>query len=284
MQLHTGDISVSLYPQPDPAKVRLIYFVSKAGDEAPMTCRFPRGGGWVGSASVMLISELFYSIQGEGILTGVPSVFVRTSGCNLRCRWCDTPYASWQPEGREMTVEEIVNAVARWPAAQHVVLTGGEPMVARGIQELAAALRARGLHLTIETAGTVMPDGIACDLASLSPKLAHSTPAAGEIEPGWIARHDRLRLQPEVLRAWLAHCPDYQLKFVVSGEADLEELTALVAGLGSVPAHRVLLMPEGRTMEELRARSAWLVEVCKATGHRFCHRLHIELFGNRRGT
>lgn len=232
----------------------------------------------------MLISELFYSVQGEGVLTGVPSVFVRTSGCNLRCRWCDTPYASWKPEGEEMTVDAIVQAVGQWPAARHVVLTGGEPMVARGIHDLAAALRGRGLHISIETAGTVLPEGIACDLASLSPKLAHSTPQEGTIEPGWIARHERLRLQPDVLRAWLAHGADYQLKFVVSGAADMEEIGALVTSLGSVPADRVLLMPEGRSMEELRERSAWLVEVCKATGHRYCHRLHIELFGNRRGT
>lgn len=233
----------------------------------------------------MLVSEIFYSIQGEGILTGVPSLFIRTSGCNLRCRWCDTPYASWNPEGEEMSVDEILARLARWPAARHAVLTGGEPMVARGIGRLAEALRERGMHLTIETAGTVPPDGIACDLASLSPKLTHSTPLTGEIEPAWIARHEERRLKPDVIRAWLDHCPDYQLKFVVSSDADIEEIRALLTSLErAVPPHRVLLMPEGRTMDELRERNAWLVEVCKQTGHRFCHRLHIELFGNRRGT
>ncbi len=231
----------------------------------------------------MFISEIFYSIQGEGVLTGVPSVFVRTSGCNLRCRWCDTGYASWKPEGEEMSVEDILAGVSRWPA-QHVVLTGGEPMVARGIHELAAALRERGMHITIETAGTIAPGGIACDLASLSPKLSHSTPLPGEIEAGWIARHERLRLQPGVLRAWLDGGGDYQLKFVVSAASDLEEIGVLLATLErAVPADRVLLMPEGRSVEELRSRSAWLVDVCQRTGHRFCQRLHIELFGNRRG-
>ena len=231
----------------------------------------------------MFISEIFHSIQGEGMLTGVPSVFVRTSGCNLRCRWCDTGYASWKPEGEEMSVKEILSVTGQWPA-RHVVLTGGEPMVARGIHELAAALRERGLHITIETAGTIAPEGIACDLASLSPKLSHSTPLPGEIEAGWIERHDRLRLQPEVLRAWLDASGDYQLKFVVSAETDLGEIRALLAALGcAVPADRVLLMPEGRSAEELRRRSAWLVDVCQKTGHRFCQRLHIELFGNRRG-
>ena len=123
----------------------------------------------------MLISEIFYSLQGEGELTGVPSVFVRTSGCNLRCNWCDTPYASWQPEGRQMTVSEIVAAVRLHPA-RHVVLTGGEPMIAKDIHALAAALKDLAYHITIETAATIAPAGIACDLASLSPKLKNSTP------------------------------------------------------------------------------------------------------------
>ncbi len=233
----------------------------------------------------MLISEIFYSVQGEGVLTGVPSIFIRTSGCNLRCRWCDTPYASWNPEGEELNVAEILDRIATWPAARHVVLTGGEPMVARGIHELAGALKERGLHITIETAGTILPGGIACDLASLSPKLTHSTPLPGEIEPGWIERHERRRLQPEVLRAWLDHGGDYQLKFVISTEADLLEIQGLLTTLDCpIPPDRVLLMPEGRTMEELRQRGGWLVEVCRRTGHRFCHRLHIELFGNKRGT
>ena len=86
----------------------------------------------------MLISEIFHSIQGEGVLTGVPSVFVRTSGCNLRCNWCDTPYASWNPEGKQLSVADIVAEVKRFTAARHVGLTGGEPMLAKDLPELAA--------------------------------------------------------------------------------------------------------------------------------------------------
>src|SRR6187402_924568 len=99
----------------------------------------------------MLISEIFYSLQGEGELTGVPSVFVRTSGCNLRCSWCDTPYASWNPEGEPRSVAQIVSAVQAHASARHVVLTGGEPMIAKEIRELAAALKALEYHITIET-------------------------------------------------------------------------------------------------------------------------------------
>src|SRR5580658_7281788 len=100
----------------------------------------------------MKIAEIFYSLQGEGILVGVPSVFIRTSGCNLRCTWCDTPYTSWNPEGAERSIDEIVHQ-ARGFAAKHVVITGGEPMIAPGMVELAKDLRAAGLHITIETAG-----------------------------------------------------------------------------------------------------------------------------------
>ena len=103
----------------------------------------------------MRIAEIFYSVQGEGGLVGVPSIFVRTSGCNLRCSWCDTPYASWNPEGDDLTVEEILSQADRFPAARHVVLTGGEPMIAPGIVELSGRFRELGLHITIETAGTV---------------------------------------------------------------------------------------------------------------------------------
>src|SRR5580700_10050331 len=101
----------------------------------------------------MLVSEIFYSIQGEGELTGIPSVFVRTSGCNLRCTWCDTKYASWNPEGDDLSIEAVVDKVMAFPA-QHCVLTGGEPMAAKNIGALASELRARGKHITIETAGT----------------------------------------------------------------------------------------------------------------------------------
>jgi 7-carboxy-7-deazaguanine synthase len=231
----------------------------------------------------MLVSEIFYSVQGEGELTGVPSVFVRTSGCNLRCTWCDTKYASWEPEGETHTVDEILAEVLRHPA-RHAVLTGGEPMIAPELPELARRLRAAGRHVTIETAGTVAPDGIACDLASLSPKLAHSTPREGEIAPGWIARHEATRLRPEVLRAWIAGYP-FQLKFVVAQPGDLREVRELLAAIGApVPPHRVLLMPEGIDLPTLEGRRPWLVEACKEHGYRYCERLHVALFGHTRGT
>ncbi len=231
----------------------------------------------------MLISEIFHSLQGEGQLAGVPSVFVRTSGCNLRCNWCDTPYASWNPEGTTMDVEAILAEVTKHPA-KHVVLTGGEPMIAPDIHELAFQLQERNYHITIETAATVRPRGIACDLASLSPKLAHSAPDA-RLDDTWRRKHAELRWQPEVVADWIGTAPDYQLKFVVSSEADVAELEGMLRETDcEIPPSKVLLMPEGVTVEALRSRSGWLGELCKARGYRYAPRLHIELYGNRRGT
>ena len=114
----------------------------------------------------MRIAEIFYSIQGEGSLVGTPSVFVRSSGCNLRCSWCDTPYTSWNPEGDDWPLERVLAAVDAY-AARHVVVTGGEPMIAREIVDLTRGLRQRGRHITIETAGTVFAP-VECDLMSIS--------------------------------------------------------------------------------------------------------------------
>ena len=222
----------------------------------------------------MKIAELFYSIQGEGSLIGVPSVFVRTSGCNLRCSWCDTPYTSWKPEGDERSLDEILAQVAAFPA-RHVVVTGGEPMIAPEIVALTERLRARSLHVTIETAGTVFAP-VACDLMSISPKLAHSTP-----EGRWGVQHERLRFQPGVLQRLMA-AYDYQLKFVVTHPDDLNEIKRMLERISADRA-KVILMPEGVEPGVLRERGTWLAEIAKRQGFRFSPRLHVELWGNRRG-
>jgi 7-carboxy-7-deazaguanine synthase len=223
----------------------------------------------------MRIAEIFYSVQGEGSLVGVPSIFVRTSGCNLRCSWCDTPYTSWRPEGEDLSSAEILERTAAFSAARHVVLTGGEPMIAHGIVELSRNFRERGLHITVETAGTVFAP-VACDLMSISPKLSNSTPQ-GVFE----THHEKLRLQPDVLRRLMDSC-DYQLKFVIAHERDIAEARTVIEQL-EAPAGKVILMPEGVTEDVLNARGVWLAELCKQNGFRFSPLLHIHLYGNRRG-
>ncbi len=223
----------------------------------------------------MKISEIFYSIQGEGILAGVPSVFVRTSGCNLRCTWCDTPYTSWSPEGRDMSIDEILTAVRAHPA-RHAVVTGGEPMM---FDETVDLTRALDMHVTIETAGTIYKP-VKCDLMSISPKLANSTPH--DRDGGrWAAQHDRLRYQPEVLER-LVHEYPYQLKFVVSAPSDLAEIQQIITTL-KADRSRVVLMAEGTDASTLRDRAQWIAEICKHEGFRYSPRLHIDLWGNRRG-
>ena len=231
----------------------------------------------------MKISELFFSIQGEGELTGVPSVFVRTSGCNLRCRWCDTKYASWKPEGENVTINDLLEKVCSYPA-RHVVISGGEPMIAKGIKDFTRLLKESGKHITIETAGTIAPNGIQCDLASLSPKLSDSTPKEGDINKEWIDRHESKRLDYDILNEWV-NSYNFQLKFVVSKEEEIKEIQNVITRIeGKILPEKVLLMPEGIDPDTLRSRYDLLIDLCKENGYRFCNRLHIDLFGNTPGT
>ncbi|MGB1760962.1 MAG: 7-carboxy-7-deazaguanine synthase QueE [Verrucomicrobiales bacterium] len=231
----------------------------------------------------MKISELFFSIQGEGELTGIPSVFVRTSGCNLRCRWCDTKYSSWTPEGENVDIEELVEKVCSYPA-RHVVITGGEPMIAKDIKEFVDLLKQSGKHITIETAGTIAPNGIQCDLASISPKLSDSTPEKSEISEEWIERHDSTRIDYNILNEWIDSY-EFQLKFVVSRKEEINEVKCIIDKIESdILPEKVLLMPEGTDSETIHSRYDMLVDLCKENGFRMCNRLHLDLFGNTRGT
>jgi len=228
----------------------------------------------------MKIAEIYKSIQGEGLLTGTPSVFIRASGCNLRCWFCDTPYASWRPEGEDYAVDEIIAEVEEWDV-KHVVITGGEPMLFAELIPLCRELRRRGRHITIETAGTLYLPA-ACDLMSISPKLSTSGPDP-ERHAHWARRHERQRLQREVLMRLMAEY-DYQLKFVVDRVDDVSEVEEMLASLPAVSVERVLLMPQGRTMEEMASRSLWLAELCHERGWAICPRRQLEWFGPVRGT
>jgi len=230
------------------------------------------------------ISEVFLSIQGEGKLSGVPSYFIRTSGCNLRCTWCDTPYASWSPEFTLRSIGDLCRGAVE-SGARHVVLTGGEPMMFPTIDLLAAGLREAGMHITIETAGTLFRE-LPCDLMSISPKLSNSTPAVGDArDPKGALRvmHEERRLNVEVLQRLIDAYPERQVKFVVSSPRDLGEIEKMLAKLVHWADDDVLLMPEGVTLPSAETK-AWLVAECTRRNWRYCQRLHIELFGNVRGT
>jgi 7-carboxy-7-deazaguanine synthase len=223
----------------------------------------------------MFVAETFASIQGEGILAGVPSFFIRTSGCNLRCAWCDTPYTSWKAEGNRRAVRDLL-AVATAAGVRHVVVTGGEPLLQRELGELTRGLAANGHHITVETAGTLAPE-FDCHLLSVSPKTSNSDP-----EGRFRERHRALRSRIGPLQRLLSRHPEHQLKFVVRGKDDVGEIETLVERLG-VARERVLLMPEGRSAAEVAARAAAVARLCLEHGFRYTPRLHLELFGNRRG-
>lgn len=222
----------------------------------------------------MQISEIFHSLQGEGLLIGLPSAFIRTAGCNLACEWCDTRHARSADDGRSMTVDAILGEVARWPQTRHCVVTGGEPTLQPELAVLTARLRDAGKHVTIETNATNPPAaGLHCDLASLSPKLRH----AGTATPP---------VNKDVLRHWMARGA-YQLKLVCAGAGDLTEIGVLCDTLREhLDPNRVLLMPltvAGEKAEAVQARRDAVVAICLARGFRYAPRLHIELFGGRRG-
>jgi 7-carboxy-7-deazaguanine synthase len=235
------------------------------------------------------INELFYSLQGEGRLAGVPTVFVRTSGCNLRCWFCDSYHTSWEPTHAWMDREEVLDEVRSHGTADHVVVTGGEPMIHDGIEGLVEALSAEGYHVTVETNGTVFRE-VPMDLASISPKLASSTPTADRDPKGdgeWADRHDERRIDVEAM-AKLVEAYDAQLKFVVTGEADLPEVEALVERLReatatSIPDEDVLLMPEGTTTERLAETRERTARLAMEYGYRYTPRLHVNLWEDAPG-
>ena len=231
----------------------------------------------------MRIAEIYTSLQGEGLLAGTPSVFVRTSGCNLRCAWCDTPFTSWRPEGVERGVADMLAAVAE-TGLRHAVITGGEPLLHHDTAVICTALRAAGVHVTIETAGTVATIAPA-DLMSISPKLGSSAPARDT--PGaWHARHEATRRRDDVLVGLMSG--PHQLKFVIDSPADFAEARHWMDDLedagGAIDRRAVFMMPQGRSADELATTSAWLRSACREAGVHLAPRHHVAWFGTARGT
>jgi 7-carboxy-7-deazaguanine synthase len=226
----------------------------------------------------MKVVEVFYSLQGEGRLAGVPSLFIRLAGCSLHCSWCDTRYA-WDPEeGADLDTEMIVRQAGQW-SSRFVVITGGEPMMTNDLQirpeltGLTRRLKAEGYHITIETAGMVFIPDLACDLMSISPKLDHFEPS-----PFQSAAIDWL----EALRQLITHY-DYQLKFVIESSSDKVRVQCLLERLGGLDPLRIMLMPQAQTREELQIKSPMVAQMCLENGWVFCQRLHLHLWGNQRG-
>lgn len=225
--------------------------------------------------------EIFATIQGEGTSAGLPSVFVRLAECNLRCCWCDTKYTwDWTSHDRssetvELDASDIVHRVRDVAGASvdNAVFTGGEPLLQQdALVEVTSRLRAVGFRIEVETNGTVLPTDsfAACvDQWNVSPKLATSGNA------------ERARHRPSVLQ-WFAARPNAIMKFVITSDEDVTEVTELAATLG-LPRERVLLSPEGISATTLAERSRWLADRCRTHGYRLGTRLHVFLWGSERG-
>ena len=226
------------------------------------------------------ISEIFTSIQGEGPALGKPVIFVRFSGCNLRCKWgenlCDTPYTSWEPEKNMMTSQMIIEQMKKTaPHLNHVVITGGEPLIQKNITTLCSQLSTLGYRIDIETNGTGMFPPKAHSIVC-SPKLSDSTPTGTRYEQ--MHAKERLALHSDLFK----QDSRLYLKFVISSNTKIAEITELV-NKTKCPPERVYLMPEGITREDIDAHAN---EVCEiAMQYSFCYspRLHIQLWGNTRG-
>ena len=225
----------------------------------------------------MRYSELFFTIQGEGKYIGVPSVFFRTSYCDLRCWFCDTPYTSWKPENREISVRDAISEIRAF-GCEHVVITGGEPFIqANELSDLCGGLSGAGHFITIETNGRHFINGLRADFMSISPKLASSTPD----DPIWGIRHERMRINRESLVS-LYKCYPCQIKFVVDPEHDIDEINQLVTDLDFKPSD-VILMPQGIESYEIATRLGVVVELCKQYGYRYSPRVQIDIWGKQRG-
>lgn len=234
----------------------------------------------------MKIVEEFLTLQGEGKYLGVPSYFIRTTGCNLRCAWlnpdktvtiCDTPYTSFNPEkGYDFkfnSLSSLSNEI------EHIVLTGGEPTIQPDIEKVVNELSDEGFQVTIETNGTkFIPNISGAAFISISPKLTSSY-AQSSAKDAKLHQKNNIFIKP--CRDWLKHNA-VQLKFVYNQASDLDEILEIQRVL-SLPSHLIYLMPQGISTAQFQQKSQEMFKVCIENGFNYTPRMHIDIFGNKRG-
>jgi len=223
------------------------------------------------------VVELFETVQGEGTAAGAPSLFVRVTGCNLRCWWCDSMFTSWRPERAAFSAKQVAAAVLGTRCG-HVVFTGGEPtLYPQALSVLVDAVWRAGKLPTVETNGTRPDLQVAPWLWSVSPKLSSAAPEGGPERARHLAESAARPVDYAAFRARRT-----QFKFVLASDSDVAEVDSVAAANGLDPS-TVWAMPEGVTREAVLERGVWLAEVCKARGWNLCLRQHVLLWGNRRG-
>jgi len=233
----------------------------------------------------MNINEIFYSIQGEGTFTGRPSIFVRTSGCNLKCGFCDTPYTSHDPESEYLEIYEIIQKLEELRSdCHHIVITGGEPMMQRNLPDFVNALKDRGNKVTVETNGTIWNPDVKPDLFSVSPKTSNSIPYNMDHpkRDRFVELHKKYNVFDHSIPPLVESGVEYQMKFVIQSREDLKEIQDFNTKF-NIPNSNVFLMPEGTTRESQRNKAFTIAEICKEFGYNYCPRVHIEIWGPKRG-
>jgi 7-carboxy-7-deazaguanine synthase len=218
------------------------------------------------------ITELFYSIQGEGLLAGRPSVFVRLAGCPLRCKFCDTPYSLDANAGKKISITKIIDEIKK-SSCDYVVITGGEPMINSHIALLCEEIKKLNRHITIETNGIKFIENLRCDLMSVSPKLSNAYENQADSEK--FLKIDQLQK--------LINNYNYQLKFVIDKRQDLAEALQLLKKLKNIDTAKVLLMPQAKNIAEYLSKCPLVAELCKESNFTFCPRLQLE-FGEIKPT
>jgi 7-carboxy-7-deazaguanine synthase len=228
----------------------------------------------------MKVTEIFYSLQGEGFLAGIPSVFIRLAGCPLRCRWCDTAYAWDYLSGNEISNDQILSEIRKYNC-RHLVITGGEPMVDSDMQprkelpKLTQDIKAAGdYHITIETAGIGFVEALTCDLMSISPKLSNAF--------NNVSRDSLANVKVHILKQIINQF-EYQFKFVVDHPEDLSEIQRLIKEIGTVDPHKILLMTQATNKKDYLAKAPMVADLCCKTGYAFSQRLQIMLWDNKAG-
>jgi 7-carboxy-7-deazaguanine synthase len=253
------------------------------------------------------IVDLFVSLQGEGKYVGIPSLFIRVSGCNLRCCFknsiCDTAYSSFNPEKGHFTKDDVVEKLISSNVTD-IVITGGEPLMFRealdDLIEYIGMITDNDYRITVETNGTFGPLASVIDLYSISPKLSTSMPEPGRIyesvsgnkmmhhcfSEAEVKKLNETRHNPDAVTA-LTDMADFQLKFVYSNIDSLKDIDNFLDELRercvNYEPDDIMLMPEGSTNEQLKKTQLECANICIERGWRFADRLHIRLWGDKRG-
>lgn len=237
--------------------------------------------------TVQPIVDLFVCVQGEGKLVGVPHILIRTSGCPLRCTFkdtiCDTPYSSYYPEKGKYTLNDIIHFVDDNPQIGYAMITGGEPtMHFELLRELIYILQLKNKYVTVETAGSYLTEYLNIDLVSLSPKMNNSVPKLSDLTSQVVInRHNKYRTNYDAMKLLIRESRDYQIKFVISDIADLDEVKEFQLKL-QIPNNKIYLMPEGIESEQIITKHLWLLDYCIEFGYNLCDRLQIRYYGNKR--